>query len=71
MLLHYRLLLPVVEVNPLSHSPSTSFCIEGPDAPSVHSDIFSEVDGNESPVDVLDPASPLSLNNSHNRCLWC
>ena len=43
---------------------STSFCRERPDALSVtDTDKFS-VDQNESPVDVLDPASPLSLNDS-------
>ena len=64
MLLHYLSLLLAVEVDPLSHSSSTSFCRERPDIPSVTgSDKFSEVDDNESPFDVLDPASPLSLND--------
>ena len=57
MPIHYLFLLLVVEIDSLSHSPSTSFCREGPDAPPVtNSDTFSEVDDNESPFDVLDPA---------------
>ena len=69
MLLHFLSLLPVVEADPLSHSPSTSFCREKSDAPFVTgSDVSSEVDDNESPVDVPDPASPLFLNDSW---VWC
>ena len=65
MLLHYLSLLLVVEVDSLSHSSSTSFCRERPDTASVtDSDKFSEIDNNEALVEVLDPATPLSLNNS-------
>ena len=70
MLLHYLSLRLVVEVDPDSHIPSsplqrTFFCRKGPDIPSVtDSDVFSEVDDNESPVNVLGPASPLSQKDS-------